>query len=391
MVGGSDFTTSKFNLATDSLLSPGSAVKPLYYAAAIETGVITPATMIYDSPAVFLSKLNPPYMPRNFLGSWRGPVLARDALANSMNVPSIKVLEAMGFDDGIESIAEFLGKSEAAADRNVFPRSYPIGLGTLGVSPLEMAAAYAVFPRRGRRLEPFAISYIEDRYGEVIYNNERRALQDSAGRSRIITPQAAYLMTDMLTTAVESGTLARRVAEAGGLGEIEMAGKTGTTENWSDAWTVGFSPYMTTAIWFGFMMPGNSLGRYQTGALAAGPVWVAYMKEIHKDLPHMEFGKPESGLISRKVCSVSGMLPTEMCPEVIDEEFIINTEPRELCRYHPKKAKIDAAQLRRLTERYEYSDQRHLEDLFDPVSPVRSEEESEDVEEEPPPEENPLM
>jgi penicillin-binding protein 1A len=371
MVGGSDFSTLQFNLATDSLLSPGSAIKPLFYASAVESGTITPATMIYDSPAVFTSELNPPYTPRNFLGTWSGPLLARNALSNSMNVVSIKILEKIGLEKGIAGIADFLGRDEEVADRSVFPRVYPIGLGTLGVSPIEMAAAYAVFPRKGRALEPFAIRYIEDRNGNVFYDNEREVLEQLAKSRRVASPQAAYLVTDMLTTTVRSGTLARRVAEAGGLGDIPMAGKTGTTENWSDAWTVGFSPYMTTAVWFGFVMPGNSLGRHQTGALAAGPVWVAYMKEIHDDLPYRGFEAPETDLINRKICRVSGMLPTAECIDgFIEEIFIAGTEPEELCTYHPRKVEIENAQIRRLSERFGFGDQSQITGFLPPINPL---------------------
>ncbi len=386
MVGGSDFSTIKFNIAADSRLSPGSAVKPLYYAEAIESGTVTPATMLYDSPAVFVSPLNPPYAPRNFLGSWNGPVSVREALSASMNVPSIKVLDSIGLDAAIESIAEFL-----MTDKNRFPRAYPIGLGTIGVSPLDMATAYAVFPRQGRTLKTLAIRYIEDRYGEVIFNNEQEILSESAKRPDILTPPAAYVMTDLLTTTVTDGTLSRRVAEAGGLGNIPMAGKTGTTENWSDAWTVGFSPYITTAVWYGFLMPGNSLGRYQTGALAAGPVWVEYMKETHKDLPYKGFEHPDNGVISRRVCSVSGLLPTEECPEIVDELFLTGTEPEDLCTYHQKKHEIDEKLLRGLTERFRLGDTSRLRDLLPEPESADAEEGSQgDVTDSYGPE-NPLM
>jgi len=367
MVGGNDFATLKFNVAANSRLSPGSAVKPLYYASAIESGTVTPATMIYDSPAVFIYESNQPYTPRNFIGTWNGPVSVRQALANSMNVPSIKVLDAIGLETAIESIALFLGRSDEASDRDLFPRAYPIGLGTVSVSPLDLASAYAVFPRQGRTLETSGIRYIEDRYGEVIYDNERSILQEASKRRRILTTQAAYLMTDMLTTTVESGTLSRRVAEAGGVGEMPMAGKTGTTENWSDAWTVGFSPYVTTAVWFGFLMSGNTLGRYQTGALVAGPVWVEYMKKVHTDLPYRDFEQPESGLINRKVCSVSGLLPTEECPEVIDELFIAGTEPDQFCTYHRKQVEIEREQLRGMAERMLLGNTSHVEELLPPM------------------------
>lgn len=392
MIGGSDFTTLHFNLATDSQLSPGSAVKPLYYSTAVERGIVTAATMLYDSPAVFLSELNPPYSPRNFLGTWNGPMLVREALSNSMNVISIKILAEIGFENGIRSISEFLGSEEKFSDRTVFPRAFPIGLGTIGVSPLEMAAAYAVFPRSGRALEPFAIRYIEDRNGNVFYDNEREVLEKLSKGERIVSPQTAYIMTDMLTSTVKSGTLSRRVAEAGGIGDIPLAGKTGTTENWSDAWTLGFSPYMTTAVWFGFVMPGNSLGRHQTGALAAGPVWVAYMKETHDDLPYREFQPPDSDIIRRKVCSVSGLLPTAECTDgAIEELFITGTEPKELCAFHERKHELDAALQRRMVERIQFTDRTNILQHLPAATPGDAADESVDGEAVTEETENPLM
>ena len=116
---------------------------------------------------------------------------------------------------------------------------------------------------------------------------------------------------------------------------MPMAGKTGTTQNWGDAWTVGFSPYYTTAIWFGFDTPGNSLGRELTGATAAGPVWAEYMKTIHSGLERIDFQKPETGLIEMKVCSVSGQIPTNLCDDgLVDEIFILGTEPKSFCEIH---------------------------------------------------------
>ena len=352
LVGGSDFSTLQFNLATDAFVSPGSSIKPLYYARAIENEVISPATLLYDSPAVFYSDLNPPYSPRNFLGSWEGPVLVRKALSRSMNVPSIKVLERIGLEEAIGSVTLLLGEEENAADRLLFPRAYPIGLGTVGVSPLQMARAYATFPRGGQGVEPFAIRYIEDRYGNLFYDYEREVLKETSREKMLLSPQAAYIMTNLLSSTVTEGTLARRAAEVGGFGDMPMAGKTGTTENWSDAWTVGFSPFVTTAVWYGFVLPGRSLGRYQTGALSAGPVWAAYMKRIHEDLPAREFARPNTGIIERQVCSVSGLLPTEQCTDGhIREVFTTGTAPKELCDYHKSKAERDTRLMRRMLEK----------------------------------------
>ena len=357
MVGGSDLTAFGLNLAVDSSVPPGSAVQPLYYWAAIERRQITPATLLFDTPAVFISDVSPPYVPENFGGSWSGPVLARTALARSINIPAVKILDAIGLETGIESIALLLGEPDLSRDRLKYPRGYSVALGTVGVTPLSLARAYATFPRLGRGVEPFAIRYIEDRNGNVIYDNERRVLAELAKQRELMSAQTAYLMTDMLRTTIEGGTLARRVAEAGGLDGVPMAGKTGTTHGWSDAWTVGYSPYVTTAVWFGFATPGNSLGLYQTGALAAGPVWVKYMKQIHKDLPSREFSVPESGIISRQVCAVSGSLPTEMCTDGVAEEvFVIGTEPKELCAYHSTKSDVDQLLIRRMGDRLRFKD-----------------------------------
>ena len=165
---------------------------------------------------------------------------------------------------------------------------------------------------------------------------ELRSKQKRRGEDlQIMPPQDAYIMIDMLQTTVESGTLAGRRRLVGGFDDMPMAGKTGTTQNWSDAWTVGFSPYVTTAVWFGFDLPGNSLGINQTGATAAGPIWARYMKEIHRQYPVKEFEKPETGLTEVTICSVSGKLPTEHGNEGKHEEiFLEGTEPWETCDLH---------------------------------------------------------
>ncbi len=221
------------------------------------------------------------------MGEWRGPVTLRFALATSMNVPSIQVLDKIGFDAAINRAARLLGVSDPNEIKATFPRKYPLGLGIISVAPIQMARAFATFPNGGKEVNPIGIRYIEDRSGKIILEPEReiRANQKREGeRLQILSPQAAYLMVDLLKSTVDFGTLANRRRRVGGF-PMDFAGKTGTTQNWSDAWTVGFSPYVTTAVWFGFDMPGNSLGLNQTGATAAGPVWARYMKSIHENNP----------------------------------------------------------------------------------------------------------
>jgi penicillin-binding protein 1A len=217
-----------------------------------------------------------------------------------------------------------------------------------------MARAFATFPNQGKEVVPISIISVEDRQGNIILEPEKERLrekQKNKGADEIMTPQVAYIMTDMLQSTVEYGTLANRRRYVGGFDGMPMAGKTGTTQNWQDAWTVGFSPYYTTALWLGFDTPGNSLGRYLTGATAAGPYWAMYMKEIHADLEPKEFPEPETGLIQVRVCNVSGMLLTNDCNEGSKEEvFLVGTEPRSACTVHRFQKQRDEELLRRLQE-----------------------------------------
>ncbi len=336
MVGGSDFETKKLNRAVQSKLQPGSSFKPLYYSAAISSGKFTPATRLYDGPIVFWNADGTPYEPTNYLGEWKGSVLLRFALATSMNVPSIQVLDGIGFDAAIDRASRLLGMYDQRNNEDIFPRKYPLGLGIVSVAPINMVRAFATFPNGGKEVVPIAITYIQDRQGNMVLEHEKDLLNDRKGKdTRILSPQAAYVMVNLLQSTVEFGTLANRRRNIGGFDGMPMAGKTGTTQNWGDAWTVGFSPYLTTAVWFGFDMPGNSLGRYLTGATAAGPIWAKYMKTVHSGLEPKEFTKPDSGLVTVRVCAVSGMLPTQYCDDgIIEELFIAGTEPRQACDIH---------------------------------------------------------
>jgi penicillin-binding protein 1A len=342
MVGGRKFeSTNQFNRAVQSKVQPGSSFKPLYYSAAMSSKQLTPATMIVDAPVVFWNDDGTPYVPLNYKGEWKGRVLLRYALAHSMNIPSLKVLDAIGFDAAITRASRMLGFDDPSEIEAVFPRKYPLGLGVITVSPLQMARAFATFPNQGREVEPLAIRYVEDRNGRMILELEKELLtrQKRAGAAlEIMTPQTAYLMTNLLRTTVESGTLNYANTYFGKI-ERPIAGKTGTTQNWSDAWTVGFTPQMTTAVWFGFDERGYSLGINLTGATSAGPAWAEYMQSAHAGLPVVDFTRPQSGLIDVRVCAVSGQLPTRYCNQgTVTELFLTGTEPREFCDYHKYEA-----------------------------------------------------
>ncbi len=346
MVGGRKFeSTNQFNRAVQAKVQPGSSFKPLYYSAGISAHKVTPATMIIDAPVVFWNDDNTPYIPLNYRGEWKGRVLLRQALAHSMNVPSLKVLDTIGFDAAISRASRLLGITDPAEIESTFPRKYPLGLGVITVSPLQMARAFATFANQGREVDPIAIRYVEDRNGRLLLEPEKdlRARQMRAGDSmQIMTPQEAYIMVSLLKSTVEEGTLRGAAAWVGGFGR-PIAGKTGTTQNWSDAWTVGFTPQIATAVWFGFDERGYSLGVNQTGATAAGPAWAEYMKQADDGLPVEEFIRPATGLIEVNVCAVSGQLPTEYCTDGIRREiFLTGTEPREFCTLHKYEAERNA-------------------------------------------------
>jgi penicillin-binding protein 1A len=348
LVGGSKFDQSnQYIRATQSRVQPGSSFKPLYYSAAIDSKQFTAASLIYDLPMVFHNSDGTPYIPENFRGEWSGPVLLYDALSQSMNVPSIKILDAIGFDAAIDRAAALLRITDPAVKRNAFPRRYPLGLGIISSSPLEMARAFAVFANQGKQVDVIAIRSVEDRNGRTILDPERelRLQQRQLGdQIQIISPENAYIMNSILKKTVEQGTLARGARWGSGFiytGEdgkrftMPMAGKTGTTQNWLDAWAVGYSPYYTTAIWFGFDKPGNTLGVDLTGSTLAGPVWGDFMREIHQGLPFRDFVRPSTGIIDVSVCRLSGLLPTQNCSSgEITLPFLVGTQPTRYCDMH---------------------------------------------------------
>ncbi len=354
MVGGSDFETKKYNRAVDAHVQPGSSFKPLYYSAAISSRKVTTATRLYDGPIIFYDDTGKAYTPTNYLGSWEGSVLLRYALAHSMNVPSLQVLQKVGFEAAIDRASRLLGKYDQRENRKLFPRSFPLGLGITSVAPIDMVRAFATFPNHGKAVVPNAITSVMDRSGNIILDPEKERLRESQRQKKndqIMSPQVAYIMVSMLQSTVEYGTLKWRRINIGGFDGMPMAGKTGTTQNWGDAWTVGFSPYYTTAVWFGFDTPGNSLGRELTGATAAGPYWAEYMKEIHRGLPRIPFDKPETGLVEQKVCAVSGKLPTKYCDDgLLDEIFLAGTEPKEFCKIHTFRKNRETELINRLQD-----------------------------------------
>jgi penicillin-binding protein 1A len=348
LVGGSKYEASNQKIrATQGRLQPGSSFKPFLYSAALDTKRITQATMLYDAPIVFYNSDGSAYIPNNYGNIFRGPVLMWSAVANSLNIPAIKTLDMIGFDATINRAAKLLRVTDPAEIKARFPRFFPLALGICSVSPLQMALGYSAFANGGREIEPIAIISVEDRDGRIILEPEKEAmlrLREKGSAAQLISAENAFVMTDILKKTCTAGTLYRatdggkRLTYTDAAGQkytIPVAGKTGTTQNWADVWSLGMTPYNTTAIWFGFDMPGSSLGNGFNGAALAGQVWGDFAYEIHKNLPYKDFPKAPAGCYVGYVCRISGLWPTKNCNEgTIGLWFMPGTGAGRSCDVH---------------------------------------------------------
>jgi penicillin-binding protein 1A len=308
MVGGRDFQDSQFNRAIQSRRQPGSAFKPIIYAAAIDKGY-TPATMILDAPIVFEDTARDfTWKPRNYAEKFYGPTLLRHALAQSRNVVTVKILRDIGIDYAID----YAHKMGIASHLN---RDLSIALGSSGVSLLEVVNAYTVFANQGFRVEPIFVKRITDRDGQVLEENRTR-------REKVIEKTTAYIMNSLLESVVKEGT-GKRVKAL----NRPVAGKTGTTDNLYDAWFVGYTPDIITGVWVGLDEEG-SLGRGETGSRAASPIWLDFMQQAMGDRPVRVFDVPE-GIVFSRIDAETGLLPIPESKETIFECFKDGTVPTE--------------------------------------------------------------
>jgi len=269
MMGGKDFSDSTFNRAIQAHRQPGSAFKPIIYAAAVERGY-GPNSILMDEP-LSLPGGRPGewWTPQNYDHTFSGPIPLSTALARSRNIPAVRMMMALGVPT-VVNMAKSLGIASP-----IYP-NYASALGASEVTLLELTRAYSVFPNRGYLVDPIFIQRIEDRDGRVLFEaNPRRHLA--------VKPETADIMTNLLTQVVRRGT-ATRVQVL----ERPMGGKTGTTNNTRDAWFLGFTPSVITGVWVG-MDDERSLGAKETGSRAAAPIYIAYMKEALKNKPVEQF------------------------------------------------------------------------------------------------------
>jgi penicillin-binding protein 1A len=277
LVGGFDFAKVQLNHVTQAWRQPGSSFKPFVYSAAFEQGV-TPATIVNDSPLVFGD-----WEPKNYDGTFDGPMTVRQALARSKNMVTIRLMELIGPAKARDWAARF------GLDIERQPDNLTLALGSGGVTPMQMASAYAVFANGGHKLQPVLISKITDSKGALLFQAPEAILSDT---NRVISERNAFLTSSLLQEVARSGTAARAQAQ---LRRPDIYGKTGTTNESVDAWFAGFQPSLAAVVWIGYDQP-RSLGDRETGGGLALPVWIEYMGVALKNQPVREL-TPVDGIV----------------------------------------------------------------------------------------------
>ena len=317
MVGGKDFEESKFNRATQAYRQPGSAFKPFIYLTALDNG-FTPSNIIEDSPVTFENG----WSPENYEKEFSGPVTLREAFEHSINVVGVKLLEQVG-------IKKVINYSHKAGITSELRSDLSLALGTSEITPLEIASAYATIANLGVKVDPVSIIRIEDNKGKIIKEN-------IAQKKKVFKEETCYVLISMMKGVIERGT--------GWNAKIgrPAAGKTGTTNDFVDAWFIGFTPELVTAVYIG-NDDRKPLGNKMTGGVVAAPIWAKFMKNALKNNEKKDFSQPDK-ITKISVCKESGLLPTDSCPEILTVTFIKGTEPISYCTVHQKYFEIPKAE-----------------------------------------------
>jgi penicillin-binding protein 1A len=313
MIGGWSFNRSKFNRAMQAYRQLGSTFKPIVYTAAIDRGY-TPSTIIVDQPVSYNAGNGQIYSPGNYDHKFLGPITLRYALEESRNVPAIKMMDTLGAKNVLEYAKRFGFEED-------FPPYLPIALGAGDATLIDITSAYTTFPNQGVRMKPYLVSTVKDRDGNLLEENRGEP-------SNVIRADTAYVMTNMLRGVLSArGTGARGAALAA---QWPLAGKTGTVDENTDAWFVGFDPYITVGVWLGLDDKRKSLGAAEQGAFAALPIWLDFMKmyidsRADKDDPP-DFEAP-GNIVFLAVNQATGTVQPAETPGSIHEAFISGTQP----------------------------------------------------------------
>jgi len=332
MVGGFDYDASKYNRATQAHRQAGSSFKPFIYSAALENGFTT-ATVVPNAPVVLNDAANGQvWRPHNFEGDFSGPTRLRNALAHSLNLVTIRVLQQMGVDKTIQYDQNF----GFTADE--LPHDLTMALGSGSFEPVEMARAYSVFANKGYRVTPYYIQSVMDGSGKVLFQATPDVACDTCklpdkgdpatgmpqGAPVAITPQNAWLMTSMMQEVIKSGT----GAAAQALGRPDIAGKTGTSNDFTDAWFDGFTSHLVAVVWVGNDQPSQPLGQGEEGARAALPIWMDFMGPALNGVPIPKDPFPRPfGIEDARIDPNTGFLANADDPDSIWEYFLTGHLP----------------------------------------------------------------
>ena len=360
MVGGYDFDLSEFNRATQAARQCGSAFKPLIYASALERG-FTPVSTIVDSPMVFRDSDGlGAWKPNNFESKFYGDTTFRQALIKSRNIPTIKIVQSVQVPFLIQYVRRLGMNSSLSPDLS-------ISLGSTSISLMELTKIYALFPRLGRKISPIFLDRVVDRDGQVL-EEKQSAQAKSAGSQvasaavtfspvprpefkgskvsfpeyplpsdpdQVLDPRVAYVMSHLMKEVVTFGT----GHEAKNLGR-PAAGKTGTTNDYMDAWFIGFTPGVITGVWVGYDAQ-KTIGPGETGARAALPIWLNFMKEVVKGYPEEDFSVP-TGVVFATIDPITGKLTSPNSSSAIKEAFIEGTEPTDVSDSEPVGSEVQS-------------------------------------------------
>ncbi len=313
LYGGRSYDDYKFNLAIQANRQPGSIFKPIVYLTALEHGY-TPCSLLLDSPVVIDTGVSL-WRPKNFNNKFMGQISLRYGLSRSKNVVTAKLINDFG-------VGPVLAQARKLGIKTELPPVHALALGAGEVNLFEMVSAYASFANHGVRVEPYFITRVETADGEIL---EENLIQ----QSEVLDAATAYMMCNLMASTLEEGTA--RGARWRGFTKTG-AGKTGTYNNYTDAWFVGFTPSYAAGVWVGFDKK-VSMGKHGTGAHMAMPIWANYMGKITEGKPDEPFTRPK-GIVDRLVCLRSGMLATTNCDSTKTEVFMENNFPQRTCDMH---------------------------------------------------------
>ena len=336
MVGGFDYYLGKFNRATQAVRQMGSNIKPFVYSAALEAG-FTGASLVSGAPVVVEDESTEIlWRPENYSGKFYGQTRLRKALGLSLNLVSVRLIRGMGTEFAIDHISKF------GFDRDTLPKGLSLALGSAAATPLKVVSGYSVFANGGFEINPYIIDIVKDRDGKVTMRGQISKVCESClaelfdplsvedqnqppeaqFAKRVISSANVYIMNDMLREVVASGT----ARKAQSLKRSDLAGKTGTTNDFEDAWFSGFNADLAATVWVGFDNPSD-LGQHEAGSKAALPIWIEFMKTALQDIPETPLQSPDNVVVAM-VHPETGEAVDSGHPDALREVFIIGSEPK---------------------------------------------------------------